>query len=323
MHHLVHALLIDVKIDAFPRVQQDFAFLVAVGEHIVTAPFMKIARHARESFVRERQRQLRRYECLALLQVIFGIVLVDARKEIVILCVVGDHLQTVVARIAQCGTDDLSCVLLCLAVQREHHLRVARMRVARAVLVHYLLLSGRQRFLHQPCLVGPRTVEARHPYVAPADGNHSRGKCCQRHRLLLGVGHLRPHLDDVLGRVGFVVQLHHCAIHGVLHRDAHRAVRLFPTVADHCRRHVAVAVLHSQCGLGGTVHAIHGIGVHPTVAGSLQMLQFLRIQSQSVIHILGLSALLYVQYQRRVLCLYNHLCGVARRSRQRHQGQCH
>ena len=197
------------------------------------------------------------------------------------------------------------------------------MRIARAVLIHYLLLSGCQRFLHQSCLVGPRTVEARHPYVAPADGNHGRGKCRQRHRLLLSVGHLRPHLDDVFRRVGFVVQFHHRAIHGVLHRDARRAVCLFPTVADYCRRHVAVAVLHGQCGLGGTVHAIHGIGVHPSVVGSLQMLQFLRIQSQSVIHILGLSALLYVQYQRRVLCLYDHLLCVARRSRQRHQGQCH
>ena len=42
-HHLIHTLLVDIEIDAFPGVQQDFAFLVAVGQHVLTSPFVEIA----------------------------------------------------------------------------------------------------------------------------------------------------------------------------------------------------------------------------------------------------------------------------------------
>ena len=46
-HHLVHALLVNVEIDAFPRVQQDFALLVAVCQHVFAAPLMEIPRNSR------------------------------------------------------------------------------------------------------------------------------------------------------------------------------------------------------------------------------------------------------------------------------------
>ena len=94
-------------------------------------------------------------EGLAALQVVLRVVLVDACEEVVVVGIVGDHLQAVVARIADGSTDDGSRVLLSLAVEREHHLAMIGMRVACAVLVDNHLLAGSQRFLHQLGLVGP------------------------------------------------------------------------------------------------------------------------------------------------------------------------
>ena len=48
-HHLVHAFLVDVEIDTLPGVEQDFALLVAMSQHVFAAPLVEIAGYAGES----------------------------------------------------------------------------------------------------------------------------------------------------------------------------------------------------------------------------------------------------------------------------------
>ena len=48
-HHLVHAFLVDVEIDALPGVEQDLALLVTMSQHVFAAPLVEVAGYARES----------------------------------------------------------------------------------------------------------------------------------------------------------------------------------------------------------------------------------------------------------------------------------
>ena len=50
-HHLVHALLVDVEIDALPRVEQNLTFCLPIGEHIFTTPAVEVTRDTAQSFL--------------------------------------------------------------------------------------------------------------------------------------------------------------------------------------------------------------------------------------------------------------------------------
>ena len=158
-HHLVHILLVDVEVYALPRVQKYAAQVVAMGQTVLASPLMEVARRSRQSFVGEGEGEGRCGECLALPQMIETVVGVDSGNKAMIFRVVGDNLQFVVAAIAQCGPYHLTAVFLSLSVEREHHLSVRSMRVARAVGILYNLLTGCQRLLVDLPFVSPRAIE--------------------------------------------------------------------------------------------------------------------------------------------------------------------
>ena len=50
-HHLVHVFLIDVEVNALPRVQKDAAKLIAMSQAIHSSPLMEVAGSARKTFL--------------------------------------------------------------------------------------------------------------------------------------------------------------------------------------------------------------------------------------------------------------------------------
>ena len=107
-HHLRHVLLVDVKVDTLPRVEQNLALAVGVGEFVLAAPAVEVAAHSAESLLAVRERCDWRHEGLVLLQMILRVVVVDAGEELVILRLVGHGAQLVVAGVADGGADDAS-----------------------------------------------------------------------------------------------------------------------------------------------------------------------------------------------------------------------
>ena len=86
---------------------------------------------------------------------VFRIVLVDASKEVVEIGIISNHLETVVARIAEGCTNHLTTVLLAFAVEREHYFGVVGMGIAGTVLIDNDFLSWGKWFLDETSLVGP------------------------------------------------------------------------------------------------------------------------------------------------------------------------
>ena len=122
---------------------------------------------------------------------------VDSGNKAMIFRVVGDNLQFVVAAIAQCGPYHLTAVFLSFPVEREHHLSVRSMRVARAVGILYNLLTGCQRLLVDLPFVSPRAIERAHPYVATTDGQCGRIEIGERDGAFLAVGDISPRFNHV------------------------------------------------------------------------------------------------------------------------------
>ena len=77
---------------------------------------------------------------------------------------------------------------------------------------------------------------------------------------------------------------------------------------------------HGQSSLSRTIHAIGRIGIHPAVAGGLQILEVEIAQLLAEIHILWLFAVLNVEHHRRALGLDGHLLCLCHlyRGRQQH-----
>ena len=123
-HHLVHVLLVDIEVDTLPRVEEYPAELIAMCETVLTTPFVEVARCTRQALLGESQCQYRRSECLAFLQLVETVLRVYTGDKAVILRVVGDDFQLVVSAIAESGSDNVTAVLLSLAIQGEHHLGV-------------------------------------------------------------------------------------------------------------------------------------------------------------------------------------------------------
>ena len=158
-HHLVHTRLIDVHVDTFPGVEQDLALLVAMSQLVVAAPLVEVAAYARESLLREAQGNGWCSENLTLLQMILGVVGIDACEEIVEIRIIRLHLQLVVAAIDDGRTNHVASILLTLAVEREHHLAMGSMGIAHTILILDNLLARSQRLLTEDGLVTPRAVE--------------------------------------------------------------------------------------------------------------------------------------------------------------------
>ena len=240
--------------------------------HVFASPLVEVARDARQSALRVAQRHLRCYERLAFLQVIFRIVRVDASEKVVVFRIVGINLQLKIAAIAEGSTNHVSLVLLSLAVQRQHHLSLVSMRVARAVLVLNHLLARQYGLLDKTSLVSPRAIEMRHPHVAATDRQTDRGKLRQGDGFRLAVLYLRPRLNHVLVGIGLVAQHNSGRIDGVFHRDTDLVALLVTgSNVDGCR-HVAIGMFHRQCSLCRRVQSIDGIGIHASVDRCLQVL---------------------------------------------------
>ena len=99
-HHLVHGGLIDVEVDAFPAVQQDLALLVAMGDPVGASPAVEVAGGAAQAFPGPGESEFRGAEGLAAREFIGAVVGADAGEEPVVIGVVRDGLQVVIAAVA-------------------------------------------------------------------------------------------------------------------------------------------------------------------------------------------------------------------------------
>ena len=116
-HHLVHPLLIDIEINALPGVQKDVTLLVTMSEDILTSPFMEIATCATQTFCRISQSESWSLESLTFLQMILRILLIDTGKEVVKFRIVGNRFQLIVAAIYKRCANDITRILLSLAIE--------------------------------------------------------------------------------------------------------------------------------------------------------------------------------------------------------------
>ena len=165
---------------------------------------MEVTGCAREPFLRESESQSGSAERLAFLQMVFRVVLIDASNEVVIFCIIGVDLQTVVPRIAQSSSNHIASEFVRFPVEREHHLCMIGVGVACSVLVLDDLQTRLQQFFGNSSLVSPRAVEMRQPYLTATDGQTGRSKGRQGDGLLLTVGDFSPSLNHVHVVVSFV-----------------------------------------------------------------------------------------------------------------------
>ena len=273
-HHLRHLRLLDVEINALPRVEQNLALYVAVHQFVLASPAVEVAAHTAQSLLAVGEGCDGSGEGLALGQVILRIVLVDAGKELVVFRLIGHGTQLVVARIADSGTDYTPRVLLTLTVEREHNLATRSMCIACSVAVFNYKCARLKLLLRELRLVCPCTVEVRHPYVATAYGQIGRVKLRESDGCLLAIVYLCPHLYNVHIVVGTVA---HCDVEriytvlelnlqhlGILLRSGGIAVYI------HLESHVAVGMTHRKGSSRFAYHAIYRISVLASRSASLE-----------------------------------------------------
>ena len=243
-----------------------------------------------------------------------------------ILRVIGDDAQTVVATVAEGGPNDIAAVLPRFAVERKHHLGMVSVRVAGAVVVAHHKLARFECLFRHTGLVGPRAREMAHPDIAPSDGQIGRGKACERHVSLFPVGYFCPHLYHVYIVVGPIFQIHDYRIHRILQvngRDSGIALLLH----IHTRGHkvggkVAVGMAHGQCRLGRRVESVGRIDLHAPACGNRQGGQVGIGQPRSEVDILRMPAVFGIHHQREVLRLdFHHSGGKTERTSQKQTGE--
>ena len=273
-HHLVHAGFVDVEIDSFPTVQQDLALPVAVGDLMRTGPAMEVARGPAETFVGICQGKFRSAERLARSERKRAVVGADTGEDAVIIGIVGDYVDMVIATVAERCTNHRACILGRLAVQGEHYLRVGSVRIAHAVLVLDAQHSSLEGFFHQPAFIGPGAIEMAHPDIAGTDGQECRVELAQQDGLLLPVDDLRPGLDHIHVVEGLVIQFHTEIIGFVLESDAGYIPilrrRCGYTLDDKVEGHVTVSVRDFNRVLADLSLAIRGIRVQGTDPGETE-----------------------------------------------------
>ncbi len=116
-HHLVHSLLIDVEVHAFPGIQENVSWLVAVHQFVFTSPLMEVARGTAESLIGIGECQDGSDKGLSLGQLVFRVVFIDAGIQIVVFCIVGLHLEAIVAAVTESGANHSALVLLWFPVE--------------------------------------------------------------------------------------------------------------------------------------------------------------------------------------------------------------
>ena len=230
-------------------------------------------------------------ERLTLLQVILGVLFVDACKEIVVFCVVSNNLELVVAPVADGSSDDITAVLLRTAVEREHHFTMRGVRVACTIAVDNHFYTLLQWLLFQTAFVGPRTIEMAQPYFAAADGQHARGKLRQRDGLLLAVGNLRPCLNHIDLRTNLVADIDGGGILRILQGDACHVTLLLHARDVELGGEVAVSMAYGNGSRRLRIHAVRRIDVHATIDRSRKCCQFCGVKLRAKINILGLVPL--------------------------------
>ena len=92
--------MIDVEINAFPRIKEYHPLLVCMVKHILASPGMESLAHAVGTADRVGIGTSRRGEGFAFAQMIFGIVGIDACEIVVIIRVVSVDGYAIVATIA-------------------------------------------------------------------------------------------------------------------------------------------------------------------------------------------------------------------------------
>ena len=135
------------------------------------------------------------------------------------------------------------------------------LRVAHTVLVLYGHKSTLQRMLYEPCLVAPCSVEACHPHIAAAYGQHGAGKAVEGDGAFLVVFYLGPCLDDIHIAIGAIADVYHHGVHLVLHaHDGHHGFGL----CHHLGVCIAQVGGHSPVGVGygksGFMHQFRPVG---------------------------------------------------------------
>ena len=83
-HHLVHAGFVDIEINAFPAVQENHTFPVAMHDLVRTGPVVEIARGTAQALVRIGKGKFRSAEAFALAESQRAVVRTDAREKAVI-----------------------------------------------------------------------------------------------------------------------------------------------------------------------------------------------------------------------------------------------
>ena len=207
-HHLVHFLLVNVKIDTFPTIQQNVTKLITTMNLTVTCPTMKITAYATQPFFTIREGKFRGYENFLWFQFIFGCFIIDSCQEVMRIIIIRINTKFVISTPTQGGSNHTPRIFLRTPIQREHNLRMVSLTIACSIHILYCFHARLQWLGSNIWFCNPAPVQMRNPYVSSADRHTSRIKPFQDNRFLFGMGDLRPHLDDIWVIIGFVVHLH-------------------------------------------------------------------------------------------------------------------
>ena len=317
VHHLLAHFLVDVHIDAFPRVEQDLPERRAVVQLSVASPAVEGAAHAALTLLAVGQRQGGGGEALAALQCVGRVQTVDAGQQGVTVSAARLDAQAVVARPAEGCADDASAVLAGLAVERDHHFGAVVHSRAHAVVVHDGLESVPEGLLRHLGLVAPIAVEVGQPGAFLPDGHHAAGILLHPHGFLLPVAQLGPGLDDVAPVVTPVAEVHEEVVFAVLQADNGHVALPAPSRGGQLRRHVAVGVGHAECRLSEAVASEGGVGLAAQGSGVVHLTGLFGPEACAVVGDAGCMALVHGEHQGRLGCVDENVFRLPRQT----QGQ--
>ena len=268
-HGVVHQadqfVLVEVESRGFPVVQQGHAVALPVLELVFAGPVVEVAAGLSASAVAVGEVEVRRAEGLALGQLVFREIRVDAGDDAQVFLVVHLEGETEVAGPAQRAEDDFPFVLRRLFVEREdEHGRGEHVGARTQLGVEHLLAEVERRGAHGR-LINPVAGELGEVVGRTAEVEHGGSVAFQLERFLLLVADFGEGLDDVLLRVGHVVQLHRHGILVVLQGDdglVHSRLYAFGRVRHvfEQQRGVGVVVAHLDGRLEIVFHAVGQVG---------------------------------------------------------------
>ena len=260
VHHGNHARLVDVEVEAFPRVQEDVARLHSAVQHAFGAcPAVEVTAGAAQAFVGKGESKMRRLERLLRVKDVFAGLRVDACIEVMFLVGYGVETEFEVAAPAEGSTNDAATVLLRPSVEGNHDFGRIEMSVTRSVGITDDFHAACQRLRCRFRLCCPVAVHVRYPYIPLAQSKMARVETLQGDGLLLGILNLCPRLNDVHLVVCLVENSDSDGLQLVLHREdvGLRSILRFQfvTLYFQFKVQVAVGMQHLQ---SGQLHHVHG-----------------------------------------------------------------